>query len=301
MNLRKKTNKGHIISRTSCWFLGKLYDLALGQFPNTVQIETTNACNAKCVICPHTDMQRPVKYMKESVYKKIINECAKYNCYSIHLHNFGEPLLDKNIAKRVQYAKEKGIKIVKIFSNGSLIDAKKAHELVESGLNEIKISFDGATREEFEKVRFPLKFEEVINNIKQLVKIRDKNKSHLRITVTCCSTSDKSETIRMLENIVDEFSFGRIHNWADKKITSGEKTKVRKPCSRIWRTFTVLSSSEVALCCLDYEGKVIMGNVEKSSIYEIWHSSSYMNTRLLHKNSMQHRISICRNCSKSFW
>ena len=301
MNYGKTTDIDGFLSKISCKLIGNAYNIALSKFPNLVQIETTNACNAKCLICPHRNMKRLVKQMDESVYTKIIDECTKYNCANIHLHNFGEPLLDKRLVERVQHAKEKGIKAVTIFSNGSLLDAQKAEALMDAGLDEIKISFDGATKEEFEKIRYPLHFDRVINNVKELVKIRNAKGSRLKVVVTCCSTGPKSEIVRSLENIVDKFSFGKIHNWANQDFVHDAKTKIRKPCSRVWRTFTVLSTGFAALCCLDYEGQIIVGNVNTTSIFEIWHNDNYKKLRLHHKNARQHKISICSACTKSFW
>ena len=142
--------------------------------------------------------------------------------------------------------------------------------ILNSGLDEIKISFDGANKEEFEKIRFPLKFDTVVNNIKRLVSIRNTLQSSLKIEVACSSTSDKSETIQSLENCVDKFSFGKLHNWADSELVHSGRSGIRKPCTRIWRTFTVLSNGKASLCCLDYEGQVTLGNVCESSISEIW-------------------------------
>ncbi len=299
--INKKGQNRTKLSRISCSFIGSAFDLALSKFPNTVRIETTNACNAKCVICPHRQMQRPVCNMDDALYKKIIDECAKYNCGNVHLHNFGEPLLDRNLPERVRYAKKKGIKRVVIFSNGSILTTDKANELIDAGLDVIKVSFDGATKEEFEQIRFPLKFDNIVSNIKELVNIRDLRKSPLKIKVACCSTTDKDETIRTLENCVDDFSFGKVHNWTDSEINHSVKSTIRKPCSRVWRTFTVLSNGNAALCCLDYEGQVILGDVNKTSIFEIWNNESYRKIRLLHKTAQQDQITICKNCTKSFW
>ncbi len=298
----KKTEQNRTkLSKVSCSLIGSAFNIALSQFPNTVRVETTNACNAKCIICPHRTMRRPISHMQDVLYNRIIDECSKYNCGSVHLHNFGEPLLDKNLAKRVRYAKEKGLKRVIIFSNGSLLTANKADELMDAGLDEIKISFDGATKEEFEQIRFPLKFDTVVTNIKELVRIRDLRKSPLKIRVACHSTSDKNATIQSLEDCVDEFSFGKVHNWADSEFDHAVKSKIRKPCSRVWRTFTILSNGNIALCCLDHEGKVVMGDVNKTSIFEIWHNETYKRIRLLHKTAQQDQITICKTCTKSFW
>jgi len=178
-------------------------------------------------------MQRPAHYMDDALYNRIIDECSRYNCGNVHLHNFGEPLLDKRLPGRIRYAKQKGLKRVIIFSNGSVLTAEKANELIDAGLDEIKISFDGTTKAEFEQIRFGLKFDTIVANIKELVKIRNLKKSPLKIKVACCSTSDKNETMRALENCVDDFSFGRVHNWTDSEINHAARSTIRKPCSRV--------------------------------------------------------------------
>ena len=145
-------------SKTICRMLGGAYDVASRSFPNLVRIETTNACNAKCIICPHKDLQRKIRQIDDDLFIRAIDECAENRCPEVHLHNFGEPLLDRSLADRVRYAKSKGIAKVKIFTNGSLLTRQRGRALIDAGLDEIKISFDGATREEFERIRYPLKY-----------------------------------------------------------------------------------------------------------------------------------------------
>jgi MoaA/NifB/PqqE/SkfB family radical SAM enzyme len=292
----------NVFSRFSCRALGFAYDRALSNFPNTVQIETTNACNASCTICTHSKMKRGIGFLDFHLYTKLIDECAQFKCRNVHLHNFGEPLLDKDIAKRIRYAKQRGLERVQLFTNGSLLSLEKSHEIVDAGLDEIKISFDGATKEEFEKLRKGLSYDKVLNNIRTLYQIKERASAPLKIKIACCSTSSKDKTTKMLEEICDEFSFGKIHNWADpENLYRGERTLIRKPCSRVWRTFTVLSDGCAALCCLDYEGDVILGDVKKSSITDIWNNPLYVSMRRHHRNAEQGLIGICKNCDKSYW
>jgi radical SAM protein with 4Fe4S-binding SPASM domain len=276
-----------------------VYDAATKAFPKVVRIETTNACNARCIICPHRQMQRPVATMNEPLYTQLVDECAAAGCRQIHLHNFGEPLLDKHLEDRIAYAKRRGIRTVKIFCNGSLLTEQRAKGLIEAGLDEIKVSFDGATREEFEKIRPPLKFETVAGNILDLVKLRNAMRSRLRILVACCSTTDKEATMHSLERAVDGFSFGKLHNWGGQ--TPGRK-RIRKPCSRLWRTFTVLANGDVALCCLDYDGQQLLGHVDtEHSIRDIWESPQYREIRRLHRSAQQQKIPLCAGCTKAFF
>src|SRR5574340_1152632 len=115
-----------LLSRVVCGTLGRAYDLAAGRFPAVVRIETTNACNARCVICPHRSLKRPIQHIDDDLFRRVVDECAQQRCREVHLHNFGEPLLDKRLEGRVRYAKAQGIPKVKIFSNGSLFTRERA-------------------------------------------------------------------------------------------------------------------------------------------------------------------------------
>jgi sulfatase maturation enzyme AslB (radical SAM superfamily) len=290
-----------MMDKASPGLAGKLVCALLGDFPKIVRLETTNACNAACTICPHGEMQRPVQRMDEVLFTRLIDECAANGCREVHLHNFGEPLLDTRLERFVAYGKSKGIAKVKIFTNGALMTAERAGKLLEAGIDEIKISFDGASREEFESIRRPLRFDEVVNNILQLVELRDRLGARAKIKVACCSTSSQTGTMDLLQSKVDGFSFGRIHNWGTTSHDAG-KSRLRKPCSRVWRTFTVLAGGEVSLCCLDYDGQVVLGhlNDEASSIRSIWRNEQYRAVRAEHKAGRQGRLALCAACSKSF-
>jgi hypothetical protein len=290
-----------LLSRTVCGLAGAAMNLARRRFPPVVRIETTNACNARCIICPHRDLRRATVRMEEGLYRRLIAECSRAGCREVHLHNFGEPLLDKQLEDRICYAKEKGIRKVKIFSNGSLLTPDRAAGLIRAGLDEVKISFDGATREEFERIRPPLKFDTVVENIRRLVQLRNEAHSPLKIHVACCSTTDKQGTMQMLEKIVDGFAFGKIHNWGSGEHANGHG-RLRKPCSRLWRTMTILADGNVALCCLDYDGQRLLGRIdEKTTIAEVWNSSDYRQVRQCHQNARQDEIALCKDCSKSYW
>ncbi len=289
-----------LASQVVCRLIGRVFDATRRPFPAVVRIETTNACNARCVICPHQHMNRPVRQMDDALFRRIIDECAVWRCREVHLHNFGEPLLDKRLEERVRYAKDKGIRKVKIFSNGSLLTAERARRLIEAGLDEIKISFDGATREEFESIRQPLRFDRVVGNIEQLVKVRNELGARMRIGVACCSTTDRDATMQALSKRVDDFSFGKIHNWASEGQPAG-RTAIRKPCARLWRTFTVLAGGEIALCCLDYDGQHPLGRLDDSTtICGIFDSPAYREVRRRHREARQAEIALCANCSKAF-
>jgi len=101
-------------------------------------------------------MKRKQGFMDKDLYCKIINEASTIGINYINLHNFGEPLLDKDFAWRVIYAKQRGIKKVTTNTNAQTMDEKISRQLIGAGLDELFISLDGAGEKIYKKLRVGL-------------------------------------------------------------------------------------------------------------------------------------------------
>ena len=238
--------------------------------------------------------------MEDELYEKIIRECGQNRVKMLHLHNFGEPLLDKKLPQRVRFAKDQGIERVKIFCNGALLRGDIAERLLDCGLDEIKISLDGANSQEFNELRIGLNHQQVVENTRTFKQLRDERGSGPKITGACTVSSDKEQTETLLADVVDQIDWARLHNWAGGRKLLGSE-KIRRPCDRLWRTMTVLVNGDVALCCLDYSGKEILGNAGETSLKDIWNNKRYRELRKLHRQSRQDQIALCNNCTKSYY
>ncbi|MCC7085214.1 MAG: SPASM domain-containing protein [Pirellulales bacterium] len=272
-----------------------------GNFPRTVRVETTNHCQADCSFCPRSTIGRAKGFMKQELFEKVVRECAIGGCQLMHLHGFGEPLLDKQLPERIQLCKQSGIGRVKIFTNGDLLRGDLARRLLESGVDEIKVSIDGADAKEFNVLRVGLDHGKVLENVQAFRKLRDDaGLGTPTLVAATCQTSNRGRTEKMLAGVVDRIDFTNIHNWGG---ALGQLTgkRIRKPCDRLWRTFTVLVSGQVALCCLDHSGKEILGDVNHQRITEIWNNQRYRQLRQWHRSSQQDQIPLCSKCTKCFF
>ncbi len=271
------------------------------KFPRTVRVETTNHCQAACTFCPRDSIGRPKTFMNQELFEKVVRECAAGGCRLMHLHGFGEPLLDKQLPERIKLCKDSGIPRVKIFTNGDLLKGSLTERLLASGVDEIKISIDGADAGEFNQLRVGLDYQKVLENVKAFRVLRDRaGREKPTLVAATCQTSNRQRTETMLDGIVDRVDFANVHNWAGALgMLTGQR--VRKPCDRLWRTFTVLVNGDVSLCCLDYSGKEILGNIAAAPILDIWNNHRYRELRRLHRNSRQDQIPLCKNCSKCFF
>jgi sulfatase maturation enzyme AslB (radical SAM superfamily) len=263
--------------------------------PDIVQIESTNLCNAKCVFCPRDEMHRRQGVMDVDLFRKIVDECAALGITHVRVHNYGEPFLDKQLVEKVRYAKQRGIAEVGMISNGSLITEEIARGMIEAGLDAINISVDAAGKEVFERTRLNLDYDTVIGNIRTLVRLRGElGKKRPRLILSFVrqdNSADEQAFIREWGAVADKIHITDLHNWAG---TLHERSNVRYPCYRLWQTFTVLWDGRVSLCCADYDGRNVLGDLRTSTIAAIWNSPAYRAVRRQHLDSGGPEI--CRSC-----
>jgi radical SAM protein with 4Fe4S-binding SPASM domain len=263
--------------------------------PDIVQIESTNLCNAKCVFCPRDEMHRRQGVMDMDLYRKVVDECAALGIGHVRMHNYGEPFLDKQLVEKVRYAKSKGIPEVGMISNGSLITEELARGMIDAGLDAINISVDASGKEVFERTRVHLEYDTVIENIRTLARLRNesgrKRPKLILSFVRQGNTADEQAFIDEWRQVADKIHVTELHNWAG---TLNSSSDVRFPCYRMWLTFTVLWDGRVSLCCADFDGRHVLGDLRTSTIQEIWNSPIYRAVR--RQQLSDGGPEICRTC-----
>jgi len=265
------------------------------RWPEIVQIESTNICNAKCVFCPRDDMARKQGIMDMALFKRVADECVALGIGTIRLHNYGEAFVDRQLVEKVRYAKSIGIREVGLISNGSLVNEAAARGIIEAGLDAINISVDAAGKEVFERTRVGLKYDKVIENIERLLRLREEagtRRPKLILSfVRQDNSAEEQEFIAHWSRRADKIHITDLHNWAG---TLNRESDVNYPCYRPWLTFTVLWDGRVSLCCADFDGREVLGDLRTHSIAEIWNSERYRQVR---RDHLDHGgPSICQSC-----
>lgn len=124
--------------------------------PTVLMIENTNHCNAECVMCPRGTLSRKRGFMDFGLFEKIIKEVSSVKRKPVtHLHGFGEPLLDRLVAERIELAKTYGIKCTYIVTNASLLFSETSRKIISAGLDKMKISVYGTDEESYNNTMNP--------------------------------------------------------------------------------------------------------------------------------------------------
>lgn len=140
------------------------------QDPVCLYLEVSNQCNLLCKTCPITygKVEQPASLSLDQIRHLVAQFPAVER---VVLHGVGEPLLNRELAKIIVWLKGKEIYVL-FNSNGTLINKRWREALVDSGLDEIRLSLDAATPETFARVRGKPLFHVIVRNIQGLMALK---------------------------------------------------------------------------------------------------------------------------------
>ena len=258
-------------------------------------IEPTNTCNLRCTFCFVTEgMTRDGGFMGFSLFKKIIDDCPDLE--HLCMHNWGEPLLHKDIFKMIEYAKNKGVNYVVMNTNGTLLSDKMIDRIVDSRLDIIRFSIDGSA-ETFKRVRGVDLFK-IEENINKLKKIKEARRPELSMgvvfTVEEETEGDAEDYIFHWEKIVDHVRL------QPKLITSPRIEICPEPFGKDYGKLVVLWDGRVIPCCVDYNANLTIGSIQNDTIPNLWKSEKLDLLRQRHlKGDYPETCANCNECESN--
>ncbi len=283
----------------------------LGDGPINLDIESTNYCNLKCPMCPRTVLVRdnvPVNggkyelgFIDRSLYENLIDQAAEIGVEALKLNWLGEPTMHRNLADMVRYAKKKGIIDVLINTNGVLLDEKLATGLIEAGVDKLLFSFDSPFREDYEKIRVGANFDRVLENIRNVNRIRGRLGKDTPLTRASMvlmkeNASQFKDFLELFKDIVD------IVACTDKELIGDEiKTAKREKikdfaCAQLWQRMLITWDGKVAVCCNDARMEYVVGDATKEDLRSIWKGEKYRYIREKHMSGRYNEVPICGKC-----
>jgi len=318
----------------------KLYNLIMGKIqfsigsthlyyhPAKITIESGNICNLRCPLCPtgQKDASASKGLLSFSDFKRIINEIGK-NLLLVRLYNWGEPLLNKELMKMVEYADQNRI-AVKISTNLSLpIDDAQAEAIIKANLQKIYISCDGASQSTYPTYHINGDFNKVTSNMKLLLKKkRELGNSYTELIWLFHVFSHNEHEIEAAKAIAKEIgiklSINKIRTDMGKEIfetseqslerdskwlpenpeyntfnMTEKKPKKRFNCHLLWTETVINWDGNVLPCCSVYSETHSFGNMKEDSFKNIWNGNKYLSARkevLGRKNNTKTVCHICK-------
>lgn len=275
-------------------------------FPQMIDIELTNHCNLKCLFCGQQDMTRDKGFITKELMQKVVNECKEHNT-PIRLIRWGEPLLHPEVIDLCRTVKYAGLPL-HITTNGILLTENKMFKLLEMRLDSIIFSFQGATKEGYEKMRNNNQYDLLKENILKFVEMRGTaDKPYIKITSTM--TDETEEEIQTFKDywgkIVDEVMIGKTNLnrvKVDERLKEKETVvKCHRPCTEVYQKLSMDWDGKVSACCSDWDNFLTVGDVSKTSLKDIWDNSEELKHIRGLLDKMRHKsLTICSVCYHTY-
>jgi radical SAM protein with 4Fe4S-binding SPASM domain len=242
--------------------------------------------------------------MKESLFRKIVDEAEAEGLCAMKLQSRGESLVHPKILDCLDYAKRNGILDVHITTNGLLLTDTMIEGLVSNGLDLLIISYDEAHAEASFRTR--REYDEFMKSaVKKIDVCRKKKKRPLKIRIQTCTADYTPANIERLEKenrkLFPQADFFLINpeyvSYEDDPHLLDLKAYDFYPCSYLWQRLTIYADGSVTTCSRDYNCKYNrIGSVEKDSIRELWHSPAMRDLRRRHLSGNRKDFHICALC-----
>ena len=289
-----------------------MYKIKTLPFPPRINIEPTNHCNMKCIMCPHGVMTRKKGIMDMETFKKIIDECAGHDV-AIWLHLLGEPFLNPYIFEMIKYSREKNLTKIGLSTNGTFFDKNFAEKILRSGLTRLECSVDGVDSKSYKKMRNRDDYDSLVKNIRYLLQLKKELKT--RTPIISIQFVNVKESEKFLEGSLsqwkdylneDDFimtiaysSFaGQLNNGNSLLSVHDNEEVKREPCGWLWNGTVILYNGDVTICGGDYNGKSVLDNIKNKSLKSIWTGEKYNNLRKLHIEGQYGNCGLCSNCDE---
>ena len=131
--------------------------------PVCLYLEITNRCNLLCETCPRTfEALEPPADMSWELFTKIVDQVP--DLQRAVLHGVGEPMLVRALPRMVRYLKQRGVYVL-FNTNGTLLNPRKFPELIDTGLDELRVSVDAADAETYRQVRGKNFFNRIVRDV----------------------------------------------------------------------------------------------------------------------------------------
>lgn len=143
----------------------------LNPYPWCLEIETSTACNLKCIICEHTYWREPPRFMTFDQFKHIVDQFPRLK--RMGPTGIGNAFLNPEYLRMLAYLKKKNC-YIDIFESFAMLKERDLQALVELEIDKVWVSLEAATPETYEKIRVGGNFEKTLANIRRLAELRDK-------------------------------------------------------------------------------------------------------------------------------
>jgi len=276
------------------------------RLPFEVTIEVTNHCNLRCRMCARSALKRDKGFVDLHLVSKVAEE-VKDEDVLVVLSGWGEPLLHPKIGEIINILKGKGVEVV-LFTNATLLNEVISRDLIKSGLDAIIFSFDGASKETYERLRVGASFDITCTNIINFIKLKrveGKRKPYtiIQLVVSKDNLAEVNQFREKWTGIVDLVSispFSSVSGHVNEDLSPiNLKYGLIEPCPWLWISTWITWDGKVIPCCKDLNAETVLGRVGEERLTNIWNGEKYQRLRgEMAQGNYEMLPYVCQKCDQ---
>lgn len=295
------------------WELAGRFELET-RVPLHVDFELSTSCNYRCPMCPFgmPKESRPPSFdavkgrFPIDLFRRVIDEGVPRGLCAVDLSYFNEPLLRRDLMDFVDYATDHGVLDIMFSTNGELLSPPLTERLLDSGLTRFMVSLDAHSEETFREIRVGGDYHKVVGNLEHFLRRKRERGQVLPVTrVSFVRTKlNEHEVEAFLEYwrpLVDYVCVQELLelDGMSSLTPTTIRTNLDFRCHMPWHRLTIRANGDALPCCTIYGQELVMGNVARQPLEEIWTSPAMRQLRLLHREGRYAENPICRVCARN--
>ncbi len=282
--------------------------------PYVIYVEPSSYCNLQCTFCPHYITPETIhkQNMSMEVFEKMIFDLKTFpeKIKKLRFCGLGDSLFNKNFLKMAKIASKANIcETRELITNGLLLNDKIVSDLPKY-LNRIIISIEGLNEDDYFKfTKRKINFAKFLDKIKKLYENKNECVIHIKIHNAAIRGEKKRKDLffEFFGNICDEIYIENLVDlWPQINSNLGIESGFRfdggdlnnvKVCPQIFKSMQVNSDGRVLPCCIDHACVNIIGDINKSSLVDIWNGDLMKDLRTKHLEGKKSEIDPCKGCT----
>lgn len=305
------------MSTTTLPFVGQfsnLADVVPLSTPYSIAISIGNICDFRCEYCVAKDVilsnkQKPHLTTLDE-FRIILSQLKEFEepIRQICFVSSGETILNKDLPKMIYLAKKENVvNKVKIVTNANMLTKEYADQLIDAGLDILKISLQGLSDESYQEICHPPKafsFEKFKSQIQYFYDSRKSCKVHVKMIDIALKENEEQIFYDMFspmaDNIFIEKCFDKDNMGLENINRYNTPLNNCNICAYPFYYMNLDVWGNVFPCCVTSMKEIpaAIGNIYKNSLKELWEGAF----RTLQLDSLQSKwksYTECNGC-KSF-
>lgn len=296
----------------------RLADIVPLSTPFSLQVFPIYACNLACSYCIHSVPLEKRGFIASknvlsfNLYKKVVDDMMAFpqKLKMLRLAGTGEPLLHKQIAEMVAYAKEKQIAdSIDIVTNGLRLSQGLSKDLIAAGLDKLRISIQGLSDAAYAYTKEAGVFVRLIEEIKFFYNHKKDTKIYIKIIDCALQEGDEERFLDIFGDIcdyiavehlipaVDQIDYTDLAKNSSKCTQNGNAVRDIRVCPQPFYMMQLNPDGNIVPCC-SMETPIVLGNAVDESMYAIWHGEKNKAFLLNQLRFNKNIYPVCQKCQQ---